>query len=653
MSFLSVTREKIEAYARDTAAPGGARHDVTEDVRALWMPALRRGELLFSRGLNRVKYASFRDIDFSGPEIRNQEWRAQLNRYYWLGPLAAEYLDTRDERCAEIARETLEAWIDYRRFTGTETLNDVWPSTGDNCLSVSIRLGQGKLAGWWGCVPYFEGSPHFDDAFIDRMRKSTREQLNFLYRNITRYGNFRISQMDTFLFLGLILPDAAEYLPYAVRGINETFRLQVGTDGSHCEHTAGYHTWMRDIYTRYALLGKARPELGIDLDGEKLSGMWRYALANHTPDGRGWGIGDTVRWHPAAKPADLTAFRENYAALRRNLGLPEESPDRTAFPSAGQYFVRSGDNAFALDATNFGGWHGHPARGSILCYYGGRLLLCDPGSLNYERSDPLMAAGRLTPMHNTITVNDGAQLPQADARVPFFVDTEVLTFTQCIYAGGWSNTCPWKPVAPADLRSTAGRHTRTFLWLKGHIAVTLDVLEVYAPAARFAAHWQLQEGPSVFDPDRKSLRTDSGNANLLVCCPWSSVPTSAVRYEGDRDRLLGYVSNGTSGLNGGTPAPMLSVEGTLNGNGRTYLLHVLAPCGGHVPDIRAEVTLDDVLYLRLTVDGTLCEIAADTWFLAGENNHTSVGKDCPMPADGPFAVRTPDTAWVYRGELLV
>ena len=128
------------------------------------MELLAQNKIPFSGGATEVQYKSFKDIDFRGPEINNQEWRAQLNRFFWLEPIAWEYERTKDKRLAEIARESIEAWLDFRTFTGTETNASVWMTTGDNTLSTSIRLGQFNRRGWWGAVPYLNDSGYFDDA---------------------------------------------------------------------------------------------------------------------------------------------------------------------------------------------------------------------------------------------------------------------------------------------------------------------------------------------------------------------------------------------------------------------------------------------------------------------------------------------------------
>ncbi len=641
MVTLSKLRQKLDALERDAGL--GCMAVRSSGDSAIWREAMKNNEILFSGGVNgRVRYESFRDIDFTGPEFHNQEWCSQLNRFFWLPALAGLYRETRDERWAAMARDGIEAWMDFRHYTGRETSEDVWPSTGDNTLSTSIRLGQRGGQGWWGCAADFDGSAAFTQDFVDRMERSTYEQLVFLYHNNRKVGNWRVSELDTMFFLSNLLPGAERYRDYAVRCINETFRTQVEPDGSHVEHTAGYHAWMAEVFTRYALIAHRRPEEGLEIAPEKLLAMWDFTIAGHAPDGRGVGIGDDERWHPAYAPADTEQLWAKRAALARVFGLDAGARiPKSAFPCAGQYFMRGGETEFILDATNFGGWHCHPARGAILCYHGDRLQLCDPGSLNYERTDPLMAPGRGTPMHNTVIIDGMMQQPQADAAVRDFADTADYAHFRCLYTGGYTNYRPGLDggVNPQDIRSVAGRHTRTFFWRKGHFAVVFDSLDILKPAYEFAAHWQFREDGAAFEPEKRRMFTENERYNVGVVCALAEEPVKAVRYCGDYDKKLGFVAKGASMLAGGEPAPMLSVEGRVSDRTKTRLAHVIVPYEGDaMPEVRASWEIvDGAMQVEIAVGAETARFAADLRFLDGECESTLIGFHGEVRSDRRFA----------------
>lgn len=647
MQFLEDIRKKAEQYTADHTLSGIFDEGPDRASLALQLEELKDNTISFgSQG--KVRYNSFKEIDFRGPEIPHQEWRARLNRYFWLEPLSIAYQETRDERWARLARDSIEAWMDFRHFTGTETVDDVWPAFGDNCLSVSIRLGQGAHKGWWGAVPYFDGSPLFDEAFIARMRASTAEQLEFMRRNITRNGNFRISQLETFLFLSLVLPGEEQYREFAVDGLNAVFRLQVGADGSHCEHTPGYHNWMCRLFTGLALLARRRPELGLEIPADRLLAMWNYTIETYAPDGRNWGLGDTESWYRGAESEDLPALKAKRDVLAEALNAPV-LPAVTAFPDAGQYFMHAPETAFLLDATNFGGWHCHLGRGALSCWHKGTMFLTDPGSFTYELSDPFMLPSRYTPMHSTVTVNGLNQLAQADARVTDYRDTPESAFFRCCYAGGWSSAPfrRWTPIDADSVRSLAGKHVRTFFWRKDHWAICVDLIEALEPEAEFSAHWQFGPEETNFDGAHGRITLFAGGAGLAVSSPWSSTPVRSEVIRGDRERMLGFTATDPNTLSRCVPSPMLTVTGKIRGNEQAVLVTVLKPFEGReAPRITAEGSLNDgVLFLSLEIGDEKVELSADETYLAAEANFASVGANVPYATNAPFAVRSGDFSW--------
>ncbi|NLD87964.1 MAG: hypothetical protein GX633_06870 [Clostridiales bacterium] len=647
--------KRIRSFQEDCALPGeayaglrtGMRTEKWLKLHKTWIEALDNCELLFSNGENgRVKYDSLRDIDFTGPEINNQEWRAQLNRYRWLQHLAYEYEETGNEKYAALARDSIEAWLNYRTFRGDETVAEVWKNYGDNNLSVSIRLGQLDYDGWYGSLPHFMGNKAYNEAFVARMERSAYEQMEFLKRNNTKHGNFRISELDTMMFISDILPGFEEYREYAVRNLNETFASQVEPDGSHQEYTYGYHTWMCDVFTKYAILSKNRPELGIKIDPERVCSMYLYTFASQTPDGRVFGINDIGRWIPDTAPADYGQQRAFYNRLRVFLGLSEDhSPLPCAFPDAGQYFFRHGNDAMAFDCSNAGGYHVHNARGSLLFYHGDRLQLCDPGSLNYEASDPFCAPGRMTPLHNTVTVNGWNQNQFANAVVPFCTDNDDLSFVQCVYSGGYTNySTHLRKMDFGTVLSCAGRHIRTVLWIKNAFVVVYDTLDMLLQEYDFAAHWQLLDEDIVFDAESKSISTVSDGYNILITSPCGNMPTEAKLYKGDFERKLGYIAAGPGALSSGMPAPMLSIEGHVEGHLRPGIFTVIAPFeGDKVPVIEAECShTGNEIFLDVKFNGECYHFGACSAFLRNDPCITQVGENGRLKSDGHAALICPD-----------
>jgi len=646
-------RERLKQWYRDTHLDSSAESvDLANHEK--WKEALADNIIFFDPGDSvKVKYESFKDIDFTGPEYNHIEWRSQLNRFYWLTHAAYEYDKTHDEHWAKIARDAIENWIEYRPTVATDTLTYAWEQCGDNCLSVSRRLGQGDLDGWFGSLPYFEGSKYFDEEFMDRVIASTKDQLVFLERWHTRTGNFCISECHTILFLSYMMPEHfGQYRKFAVDGINEAFRLQIETDGSHIEHTIGYHKWMARVFSEFAILAKSMPELGLNIPTERLFKMYDYELANYTPDGRTFGINDEGRWYEGREATDIAARYEEINKLRAYFGLEPIDSCGYAFPNAGQYFFKSGDDALCLDSTKYFGFHTHIVRNSVLFYHGDRLQLCDPGSLSYESSDPFCYPGRNSRMHNTVTVNDWCQCHFADAVVPVCVDNEKLSFIISCYGGGYASAgvCDI-PENKAKSVSCAGRHNRVVLWIKGKFAVVFDAINTAEADFTFAAHWQFLNEKVMLTEN--GMHTCSDGANVLVCTPWSSHEIKPVMYNGDYEKKLGFISPNGSSQGSGAPAPMLSIEGKGDNAHTVRLLTVIAPFEGDaVPTVTANVfKCGGILHAEVTYNGETWHFAVDSYLIGCtfvEEVGSTIGEVGGIKSGARAAVLCPDgQVWEY------
>ena len=78
-----------------------------------WVNNLRKSEIKFI-SFGKAYKVDFKNIDFTGPEIENQEWRAQLNRFFWLGPCMDEDA-AGDDYFANIAKDTVRSFLNFRK----------------------------------------------------------------------------------------------------------------------------------------------------------------------------------------------------------------------------------------------------------------------------------------------------------------------------------------------------------------------------------------------------------------------------------------------------------------------------------------------------------------------------------------------------------
>ena len=550
--LLATVGENVEQLERELGE--SAKPDL-ENSR-VWAKALKAGNILFYN--HQEVQVGHRNIDWTGAHVAHQEWPAQLNRFFWLSPLAAVYRDAADESLAEIARATIEDWIDQHDYSAERP-----PAKGDNTLNISIRLGQGTQPGWWGTVRTFAKSPHYDDALLQRMVDSTRGQLECLQSHLAAVGNWRISHLDCLLFCGMVVPGLEKFADFAVRHLNEAFYRQIHPDGSHEEHNPSYHSWMCRLYTRLWRLSRARPDLGLSIETTRAARMWDYLVCSSAPDGGACGLHDGGVWTPG--PGHISTVAERKAFLREAglLGQAEwdlEARPSRYFESAGQVFLRDGwspDSTFLVyDATRWGGGHCHLSRLSVNLYAGNRMLLCDPGVFSYEMSDPYASYGKTTRAHNTISVG-GLNQTETDPDTRTVHIEQDLAVVASRYGGGYfPGEYKWG-WGEGKGPGIYGVHDRVLLWLRDRCALVFDRLQTDGGKQPYAAHWQLPAGEVKLDETGRRAQTIGEGHNLLVACLTASDEIALSLHEGEEDPILGWLPDRRRSYH---PAPMLVVS---------------------------------------------------------------------------------------------
>ncbi len=607
-----------------------------KDYSHRWVKALKQGKFLFfdKGGYVQEIEVGLKGIDWTGKHVNHQQWPLTLNGFSYLQPLAAEYEETGDEELAYIARTLIEDWIDSHEPYSPDK-PPRYGVDGDSTLGISVRLGQGNRPGWWGTMPTFAKSPYYDEEFIKKMIESTRNQLDCLAANLRLNGNWRISHLDCILYCSLIIPGFEKYRDFAVRNLNEAFNRQIQADGSHEEHTPGYHEWMWSIFARLWYLSKAKPELGLSIDTEKTARMWDYYICSKTPDGSSAGIHNSKPWSKG--PGRIEEIEEREAFLKA-AGLTgdewslEKNPSRY-FPCAGHVFIRDGWEPGAtflfFDATNWGGGHCHLSRMSISLYSGSRMLLVDPGSLDYEMVNPYGPYGKSTPAHNTITI---CNMNQTEAN-PYTYKADIFNEAAVVassYEGSYfSGTYGWN-WKDGKGKGVFGTHTRVLLWLKGKYSLVFDAIRSDNDQP-FAAHWQFPAGAYVLDSENGRCWTTSGEDNIIVHC-LDPQDYSFVVYEGERNPLLGWQADESMQYR---PAPMFSIEGRIR-NQEMELVTMLMPFKGDTPPpVRVEKygTSDIAKGFRI-----IGESGTEDIVVYSPNLLTHVGRVGSVESDGSMVV---------------
>lgn len=531
-----------------------------------WAEALKHGRIFFYE--KQEVEIGLHGIDWSGGHIRHQEWPAQLNRFFWLQHAAAVYAESGDEELAAAARATIDDWMGHHDYAADKPL-----APGDNTLNLSIRLGQSGMPGWWGTLPAFARSRHFDEPFVRRLAASTLGQLDHVASHLSQKGNWRISQLDCLLFCSLVVPGADRHRAAAVHGLNVEFARQIHADGSHEEHNPSYHQWMCRLFTSLWRLSRKRRALGLRIDTERAGRMWDYLVCSAAPDGGSAGLHDSAGWQaprggsagprPAARPTASMAAR---AAFLKEAGLarrPEwdlkRQPSRW-FSDAGQLFLRDGwgpDATFAaFDATRWGGSHCHLSRLAVSLFAGGRMLVCDPGIFTYEMSDPYAAYGKSTRAHSTVTLGGRNQTEANPETRNVHLGAEVALIASRYAAGYVDGVYTWW-WQKGHGSAVFGSHDRILLWLKGRALLVFDLVVTNGGGQPVAAHWQLPRGAVALDPPSRSAWT-AGSAQNVVLRHIGGNGAPEVRvHEGEKSPILGWLPAGPGSYD---PAPLVAFE---------------------------------------------------------------------------------------------
>jgi len=593
MSLKNLWKRNVEEYSRDCVF----RHRFaiySEEEFKLWSEALYENKIVFKGTDKAFHIPDFSRIDYSGPETEHPEWVQQLNRFRWIIFAHADYLRNGSDHMARLVYDSINAWMEY--WPNYEDRTDIYPfrqhELWDPMMSTPIRIGFNEGCGWVGCLPAFFDHPLFTEEFVKKVYDSVIWQLKpMLYNNMERSGehNWRPNELDCLLFVSSVFPDAAGYKEYAVNNINDTFEAQFENDGSHIEHTPDYHNWLTDNFVLFYFMSKNRPELGLEIDGNKLVRAIDYTLDSLAPDGRSFGIHDSWPWHPDNAIIDDTKIR-----MRRKIAEEEgiqpleeyQTVMDSYYPDAGHFFMRNGREAdstmFFFDATRWGSWHCHLSRNSVNMYHGGRMLLMDNGSLNYGKN-AIRSYGKFTTSHNTITINGLSQCIYANPEILEYSINGDVALVVSSYQGGYQAMEGEATPVPAE-------HERIFIWVRDRFALVFDCVNIYNNNAlkNIACHWQLPEGQVLHDSENRRVNTLFDDANVLLQCIYSTPEAESFIHEGEEDPLLGYVSRTGGKLSGGKPAPLFASEINTDAEFSRFC-HIIVPyTGTGVPKVSAD-----------------------------------------------------------------
>jgi hypothetical protein len=324
-------------------------------------------------------------------------------------------------------------------------------------------------------------------------------------------------------------------------------------DGVHVERSPSYASWMTRVGVNYARLARLFPKADARVDAERVARALDYHVQSSL-----CGFNDSRCLH--ADPPELSELKarlDGLAALFPRRRARRTPPLEQVFPDAGQVFMRTswkpGAEYVAFDASSWGGAHMHLSRLALVYRAKGRLLVADPGILDYEMSNPFASYGKSTRAHSTLNVN-GWNQSGADPTLLRTEFTRDVSLVRAKYEGGyWEGEFGWG-FNEGRKRGVFGAHERIVLWVKGEYLLALDAMEADA-GAEIRNVWQMGPMESwACDADELEAWSANAGANVLVKLMMRPANAEMQYFEGSRDPMRGWV--GRQG-NDHVPAPLV------------------------------------------------------------------------------------------------
>jgi len=163
----------------------------------------------------------------------------ELNRHQYLHSLGKAYWYTGESQYLDEAKYQITDWIEHNPVG----IGINWEST----LEVSIRL-----ISWCWIFYYFKDQADFYDSFFVKFLTALFEQAQFIYLNLTDWGNNHVIGESTGLLMAsLLFPEfklAVKWRERSRRVLEQEIEKQVFNDGVSKEKSICYHRFVLDFY---------------------------------------------------------------------------------------------------------------------------------------------------------------------------------------------------------------------------------------------------------------------------------------------------------------------------------------------------------------------------------------------------------------------
>ena len=438
-------------------------------------------------------------FDWLLPAGADKEYRYQLARFYFAGPLVRAYDRTGDEKYADALIGTLTDFITDADGYGTEYGAGSYPRSLDTAR---------RLENWAAAYEVLRTSPSLDAEENLQILKTMYRSGVYLRDNVYNSPNWMQTQKVALLRASVYLPEftaAAGWRSNSADFLANQLTDSTYADGGYREATSSY---ARGYAAQYVEIVEFMQAHGIDFPAtEQLRALGHFLMDQTLPNGYTANYGDSGSEDQRSvlrRLGELLGDQELiYVGTSGQSGtkpahLAARYPDTRVAVARSGWATADSYLRYGIDRGN----HSHPDELSIVAYAHGRELLVDPGTYSYStdpRSDWLR---KTTEAHNTVEVDNQAQNSTAAGEVTHFVSNpafDLISGNTDAAAGAW--------------------HARSVLALRSGVSLVSDQLRPRDTAShRYEQNWHfLPDANLTHSSTSKATVTRFGSgANLTV-----------------------------------------------------------------------------------------------------------------------------------------
>jgi hypothetical protein len=464
-------------------------------------------------------------FDWMLPAGADKEYRYQLARFYFAGPLTSAYKTTGDEKYAKALIGLMRDFIRDADGYDTEDGAGSYPRSLDTAR---------RLENWLAAYDVLRTSPSLDAETNTQILKTMYRSGAFLRENVNASPNWMQTQKLALLRAAIYLPEftsAAGARTNAADFLAQQLDDSTYLDGGYWEATSSYARGYASQYVEIVELMQAH---GITFPArEKLRKLGHFLMDQTMPNGYTANYGDSGSQDQRSVLRRLGELLDDAELIYAGTsGASGTMPAHTAalYPDTRVAVSRSGwgtgDSYLRYNVDR--GNHSHPDELSITAFAFGRELLVDPGAYTYStdaRSDWLRKS---TEAHNTIEIDDEPQDSTAAGEITHFVTNPAFDLIS-------GNT-----EASAD-----AWHARSVLALRSGRWLVSDQLRPTDTAShRYEQNWHfLPEANLGLNSTSKATETAFGNGANLTVVPADPARLGASVRDGYYSPALYHVSD--------------------------------------------------------------------------------------------------------------